>query len=135
MIEVNHLYILIKLYPDKPWNWYSISQNPNITWEIIQQNPDKPWNWSSISINPNITWKIIQQNPDKPWCWYGISRNKFNRDKHIHSRNLLKHYLHKWKLYTKQRTTTRLYLKLTLHELKLRRRDHENNIQTKILLL
>ena len=41
--------------------------NPNITWEIIQNNPDKNWNWKWISKNPNITWDIIQNNPDKDW--------------------------------------------------------------------
>ena len=53
--------------PDKPWNWYGISQNPNITWEIIQENPDKPWEWglNGISRNSNITCDIIQANPDK----------------------------------------------------------------------
>jgi len=38
----NHLYILLQLYPDKDWNWYGLSGNPNITWEIICSNPDKP---------------------------------------------------------------------------------------------
>ena len=41
----NHLYILLQLYPDKPWDWSAISDNPNITWEIIQQRPTLPrWN-------------------------------------------------------------------------------------------
>ena len=34
----NHLWKLIQLYPDKIWDWRAISQNPNITWEIIQDN-------------------------------------------------------------------------------------------------
>ena len=75
----NHLLILLRMFPDKPWNWYGISQNPNITWDIIVANPDKPWNRDGISQNPNITWDIIAANPDKPWNWYVISRNKFNR--------------------------------------------------------
>lgn len=37
-------------------NWYSISVNSNITWDIILSNLDKPWNWKGISRNPNITW-------------------------------------------------------------------------------
>ena len=58
-------YDLVLLNPDKPWNWEYISENPNITWEIIQANPDKPWNWRHISKNSNITWDIIHSNPDK----------------------------------------------------------------------
>lgn len=60
---------------DKPWNWFWISCNPNITWEFIEANSDKPWVWDEISRNPNITWDIIESNPDKPWDWYYISRN------------------------------------------------------------
>ena len=66
----------IKEHPDKPWNWKSMSGNPNITWEIIQQNPDKEWDWRDISSNENITWEFIQQNPDKPWCWRTLSENQ-----------------------------------------------------------
>ncbi len=60
---------------DKPWNWYWISQNPNITLDIILNNPDKPWDWPGISRNPNITCEIIQANPDKQWDWKYISYN------------------------------------------------------------
>ena len=49
------------------WNWFYLSGNQNITWEIIQNNSNKPWSWSGISNNPNITWEIIQNNPDKDW--------------------------------------------------------------------
>ena len=38
----------------------------NKFWDIIQANPNKPWNWYSISKHPNITWEIIQENLDKP---------------------------------------------------------------------
>ena len=51
MEYTNHLWKLIQLYPDKPWDWFRISRNPNITWEIIENNPDKPWNWTRISRN------------------------------------------------------------------------------------
>ena len=57
--NVNHLAILLDLFPNKPWDWTVLSHNPNITWEIVQNNPDKPWNWSGLSFNPNITWDII----------------------------------------------------------------------------
>ena len=52
------------------WDWYSISANPNITWEIIKNNLNKPWCWKNISSHENITWEIIKNNPDKFWDWY-----------------------------------------------------------------
>lgn len=51
------------------WDWYNLSKNPNITWNIIKNNFDKPWNWHHLSSNPIITWDIVRQNPDKPWDW------------------------------------------------------------------
>src|SRR4051812_43828561 len=57
----NHLTTLLKLFPDKSWNWNHMSDNPNITWQIIQDNPTRRWNWSSISRNPSITWQTVCQ--------------------------------------------------------------------------
>ena len=61
--------------PDIPWDWYELSKNPSITWDIVQQNPDKKWDWSKLSSNTNITWDIVQQNQDKPWDWKKLSSN------------------------------------------------------------
>ena len=38
----------IEKYPYKPWNWKYMSQNPNLTMEIIEKYPDKPWKWNWI---------------------------------------------------------------------------------------
>jgi len=64
-MQYNHLYILLQLYPDKSWDWYELSWNPNITWEMVCSNPDKPWNWCYLSKHPNITWEVVCSNPDK----------------------------------------------------------------------
>ena len=74
--NLNITWEIILHNPDKPWEWSSISRNKNITWEIIKNNPDNLWNWMGISHHPNITWEIIQNNPDNPWDWYCISRNQ-----------------------------------------------------------
>jgi hypothetical protein len=39
---------IIEKYSNKPWNWKSISNNPNITIEFIKKYPDKDWNWDII---------------------------------------------------------------------------------------
>ena len=67
-------FILAK--PDKPWDWFNLSNNPSITWKNVQENLDKPLNWIELSCNPSITWKHIQENPDKPWAWYWIGSNR-----------------------------------------------------------
>jgi hypothetical protein len=40
---------LINMFPDKPWNWKSLSRNPNITMKDVINHPDKPWNWKILS--------------------------------------------------------------------------------------
>ena len=72
----NVLQILLnKHVPEFKWDWNAISQNPNITWDIVANNPDKPWYWYAISRNPNITMDIIANNPNKLWNWNAIPNN------------------------------------------------------------
>lgn len=56
-----HFFRIIKDNSDKPWDWYHLSQNPNITWDIVEANLDKPWDLIGLSLsqNPNITCDII----------------------------------------------------------------------------
>ena len=42
----------------------SLSENPNITLEIMEQHKSIEWDNSSIIQNPNITWNYILQNID-----------------------------------------------------------------------
>lgn len=70
---------IIKKYPDFNWDWMTISEREDITWEIVKENLNNPniqWCWSELSRNPNITWKIIQENIDQPWVWHYVSENK-----------------------------------------------------------
>ena len=60
---------LVKINPDKPWDWGELSMNPNITMQDVYDNPDKPWRWRLLSLNPNITLQDILDNPDKLWNW------------------------------------------------------------------
>ena len=72
---------IIDKYPDKEWHWgkCGISNNPNLTMEMIEKYPDKEWHWGTggISSNPTLTIKMIDKYPDKKWHWgkWGISHN------------------------------------------------------------
>ena len=66
---------IVQANPDKHWSFFSLSQNPNITCDIVQANIDKPWYFEWLSENPNITWEIVQANPDKDWHFYALSEN------------------------------------------------------------
>ena len=58
-------YILDNL--DRAWDFCELSENPNVTWEIVKANPQIPWNFSYLSRNANITWEIITENPNEDW--------------------------------------------------------------------
>lgn len=62
---------VINLYIDKfrDANWEYISENINISLDIIKFNPCLPWKWEYVSKNPNLTWDFIMNNLDKPWDW------------------------------------------------------------------
>ena len=64
--------------PEKPWNWNGISQNQNITIEMIENHPEKPWDWNIISSNPILTMEFIEKHPEKAWNWEGIEENTLN---------------------------------------------------------
>ena len=61
--------IFINKYPNKPWDWSWISENENITMDMIETYHTLPWDWKSISRNPNLTLKMIEKNPTMPWNW------------------------------------------------------------------
>lgn len=52
----------IKLHPDRPWDYYYISANPNITWDIVQANPDIDWDYIQLSRNPMTAHPYFTKN-------------------------------------------------------------------------
>ena len=84
---------IVKDNLDKPWNWDYLSMNPNITWDVVQANPDKPWSWCCLSANPNISWDIVESNPDKPWNRWNLHANPMDSPYYsssFHKRKLVK---------------------------------------------
>ena len=62
-------------FPNKPWYWFTLSMNSQITLNDVLQYPNKPWDWYGLSKNHNTTFDHVLQYPDKPWSWSGLSRN------------------------------------------------------------
>ena len=44
---------------DIKFSYLCIIKNMKL-WNLVQANPDKPWNWAALSENPNITWEIVK---------------------------------------------------------------------------
>ncbi len=61
--------------PHKPWDWFAVSSNPNITWDIVCELNNLPWSETGISMNPSIGIEIIKNNPQYDWDFYYVSQN------------------------------------------------------------
>ena len=76
--EQNDLTRLLALCPKKEWDYQLLSENPNITWDIVQAHPGKPWDYSMLSGNPSITWEVVQSTLGRPeidWDYSELSAN------------------------------------------------------------
>jgi len=69
----NDIELLIRAFPDKPWDWDELSKNPAITWEFIDEFIDKPWCFEYLSRHPDLTINIIIKYHDKEWDWNDLS--------------------------------------------------------------
>jgi hypothetical protein len=58
-------------------NWTKISSSPNITMKDIIENKDFPWNFMGVSDNPNLTCDIINEFNKESWITDYISSNDF----------------------------------------------------------
>lgn len=45
----NYFFKFIKYHSDKPWSWSGLSQNPNITMDIVKANPRELWDWCYLT--------------------------------------------------------------------------------------
>lgn len=50
-----------------------VSQNPNITWDIIQEHPQYNWRYHYYSKNPTLQWKNVIEHLELPWDFDAIS--------------------------------------------------------------
>jgi hypothetical protein len=56
-------------------NWDLLSENPNLTFDIVEKYPDKYWNWCKLSMHKNLTDSIVKKNISFPWVWHAMSIN------------------------------------------------------------
>ena len=53
--------------------------------EMIEKHQDKPWDWRGLSDNPNITTEMIASNCDKI-NWSHLSENQFDQHPYLRKR-------------------------------------------------
>jgi len=75
--KTNVLSTLIKKFPDEDWDMEALSENPNITWDVVEYTINKRWNWNKLSrYNPHITIEVIKKFIDF-WDWNELSLNSY----------------------------------------------------------
>ena len=68
-------------------------------WNFLMKYENKiNWNWKCISQNPNITMEMIEKYIDKPWSWVGISQNKFTKEKELFYKKYYRIYMATFRL-------------------------------------
>lgn len=97
---MNTLIRLIEEFPNKRWDCYELSRNPNLSLDYILSHPKisrdilwlgrNPnltinyilkhpeinwWNWASVSSNSRITLEDIDNYPELPWDWQFVAMN------------------------------------------------------------
>src|SRR5271154_1494345 len=66
----NHLMTLIKMFPDKNWNWQTVASNPNLPLGEITGYDKAQWDYEEVIYNPNMTWECIKNNLSRFGYWY-----------------------------------------------------------------
>lgn len=102
--EKNYLIELLNMFPDKDWNWSTLSCNLNLTKEYFLNHQDKNWmrtglminhafnlTWLKEHLNPltekelklyiklnkNVSWDEIKEESNKEWFWNKLTKNSW----------------------------------------------------------
>lgn len=59
--------------PHVPWDWWALSNDPNITLEDVQRNPSLPWYWDRLTLR--MPFADITANQNLPWTWHILHQN------------------------------------------------------------
>jgi hypothetical protein len=82
--------------------------------DYIEKHPDKPWDWYNISSNPNITIEDIEKHFDKI-IFAGLSHNKFLYDDIVCRKHINQCVREKYKLiYTSLYQVTNICQNVTI---------------------
>lgn len=64
---------IVDRHPEYNWDWRVLSAHKNVTWDDIYCRPNRPWDIGWMSRNPNITWDIVGHNLHLNWDWNALS--------------------------------------------------------------
>lgn len=69
------LWEAIRAEPDQPWDYWKLSEHPELPWEIVMALPHKSWHWHRLSSHPQLTFDSVRSLSDKDWDWGAVSEH------------------------------------------------------------
>lgn len=66
---------VLRLFPDKDWDWYHLSESDDVSIHFIKDHPDFKWNWKIIS--KRVKFEFVEQYKNLPWDWKSLIRRNF----------------------------------------------------------
>jgi hypothetical protein len=77
--EIKNIISLVKLLPNKNWNWRHLSSRCDVEIEMILSHPELPWNWDEVSRHPHLLFShldsLSKAFPDKKWNFFNLSKH------------------------------------------------------------
>lgn len=58
--------------PNQPWDYWKLSQHPELTWAVIERLAHKGWNWAAVSQHSGLVFEFVRAHPEKAWDWRAL---------------------------------------------------------------
>jgi hypothetical protein len=67
-----------------PWDWASASKGANISWAFVADHPEFPWTMDGLSQNPNVTMEVVLQRGPAEWNWVYLTPRLCQDIRNVH---------------------------------------------------
>ena len=67
-----------------PWDWASASKGGNISWAFVVAHPEFPWTMDGLSQNPNVTMEVVLQREVSEWNWVYLTPRLCQDIRNVH---------------------------------------------------
>lgn len=73
--EAVSLWEMIERNPRQPWDFWLLSQHPELPWDFLERHIHRSWDWQTLSAHENLDFEVIHRNSEKDWNWRMVSEH------------------------------------------------------------
>lgn len=73
--EAPNLWEMIDRNPHQPWDFWRLSDHPDLTWDFIEQHIHHSWDWWTLSSRDDLDFEVVHRHSEKDWNWRAISNH------------------------------------------------------------